>query len=69
MTSFSTRLKELRVEHHFTAKAVANAVGLSKNAITNYEAGIREPSLDTLKALCLLFNVSADYLLGLSDLY
>lgn len=52
-----------------TCQMVASAVGLTKNAITNYEAGIREPSLAILKNLCDLFEVSADYLIGRTDSY
>lgn len=48
---------------------VSKALGLTRNAFTNYELGIREPSLDTLRAICLLFEISADYLLDLSDNY
>lgn len=69
MTDLSIKLKDLRTERNLTLKAVADAVGLTRNAIANYEAGIREPSLNTLKDFCLFFNVSSDYLLGLSDSY
>ena len=63
------RLKQLRIEKGLTQKQVALAVGLTKNAVTNYEAGYREPSIDILKRLCLLFDVSSDYLIGLTDSY
>lgn len=33
----------------------------------NYEQGVREPSLSTLNALCDVYGVSSDYLLGRSD--
>lgn len=69
MKQFSEKLKELRNEKNLTCKAVADKVGLTKNAITNYESGIREPSLSVLKSLCELFEVSADYLIGLTDSY
>ena len=61
------KIKQLRIEKGFTQKQVADAIGIVPTAITNYESGIREPSLDTLKKLCILFGVSADYLLGLED--
>lgn len=69
MDKFCLKLKELRNERNLTCKEVAEAVGLTKNAITNYETGLREPSLETLKALCLFYEVTADYLLGLTDNY
>ena len=61
------KLKDLRMERGLTLKETALRVGLTRNAIANYEANIRQPSLETLKALCKLFEVSADYLLGLED--
>ena len=69
MENFGNKLKSLRIEKNMTCAAVAFAVGLTKNAITNYESGIREPSLATLKRLCDLFDVSADYLIGRVDFY
>lgn len=69
MKQFGEKIKELRLEKNMTCQAVASAVGLTKNAITNYETGIREPSLETLKSLCDLFDVSADYLIGRIDSY
>lgn len=67
MDDFSNKLKSLRLERGLTQGEVSKSLGLSRNAFTNYELGIREPSFDTLKKICLLFEVSADYLLGLED--
>ena len=48
MNEFSERLKELRLSSGLTQKEVAEKVGLTKNALGNFEAGIREPSLNIL---------------------
>ncbi len=69
MKTLGMKLKELRHEKNLTCQAVASAIGLTKNAITNYEIGLREPSLSTLKALCDFYDVSADYLIGRTDSY
>ena len=63
------RLKEIRLEKGFTQKQLAIAVGLTETALCNYEKGIREPSLDVFKQLCIVLEVSSDYLLGLTDDY
>lgn len=63
------RLKELRNEKGLKQIEVAKAVGLTLQAICNYEAGIREPSIDMLKRLCDFYDVSADYLIGRTDSY
>lgn len=67
MNNFATKLKSLRKEHNLTLKQTSSALGLTTSAFSNYENGIREPSLDCLRNICKLFNVSADYLLDLSD--
>ena len=69
MENFAKKLKELRMERGLSQRQVSKELGLSENAFANYEQGIREPSLDTLKKICEFFNVSADYLIGLSDSY
>ena len=61
------RLKSLRKEKGVNQKVVAEAVGITTSAYSNYEQGTREPSLEILVALCKYFGVSADYLLGLED--
>ena len=61
------KLKELRIEKGLSQREVSSALGMTRNAFTNYENGYREPSLDNLKKICQFFDVSADYLLGLKD--
>lgn len=63
------RLKELRLERGMTQKQVADYLGISDRGYGYYEAGLREPSIECLKKLCDLFEVSADYLIGRSDSY
>ena len=65
--NLNERLKELRSEKGVLQKDVAKAIGVSKNAYGNYEQGIREPSVQIIKALCRYYQVSADYLIGLED--
>lgn len=63
----SKRLKELRLERGLTLKQVSGALNMTLSAYSNYEQGIREPSVDTIKRICIFFEVSSDYLLGLED--
>lgn len=65
MEDFAKKLKMLRLEKGLKQTEVSDALGLSKNAFANYEMGIREPSLETLKKICKFFEVSSDFLLGL----
>lgn len=67
MEKLAEKLKELRIEKGLSQREVSSALGMTRNAFTNYENGYREPSLDNLKKISQFFDVSADYLLGLKD--
>ncbi len=65
---FHKRLKELREEMGFSQEKLAKKLGYTQTCITKWESGQRNPSLDDLMALAKFFNVTTDYLLGLTDL-
>lgn len=46
---------------------IAQAVGVSKQCVSDYKSGKSAPSVETLFLLCRYLDVSADYLLGLSN--
>ena len=58
------RLKYLREKKGLTQKDVASRLGLEPAAISKYELDMREPNIEALKKLAIIFNVSIDYLLG-----
>lgn len=61
------KIKELRIAKKMTQEQLATRLGLVKASISAYEQGTKYPSLEVLVNMCQVFNVSADYLLGLSD--
>lgn len=63
------RLKQLRIENGLKLKDVAAALNVTIRSINRYEDGTREPSIDMLVKFCKLYDVSADYLVGLTDDY
>jgi len=67
MLDFTGKLKELRKNKNLTQKQVALELGLSERNYQHYEAGTKKPSFDGLINLSNYFNVTTDYLLGLSD--
>lgn len=67
MMYFGIRLKELRTQKHITQQELADKVDLVKSSISAYEKSLKYPSVEVLIKLCNYFNVSSDYLLGLSD--
>jgi len=46
---------------------MAEKLGITRQAYSNYENGKREPDLKTLEGLCDIFDVKMDYLLGRTD--
>lgn len=67
--NFNNRLKQLRLSHKLTQSELANILGLKPTAISNYESKRNEPSFEKLIALSEYFDVSCDYLLGVTDSY
>lgn len=62
------RLKILREEHRITQMELGKQFGISDAAINYYEKGKRQPDTETLNKIADYFNVSADYLLGRTDI-
>lgn len=61
-------LAELRNEKRITQNQMANLTNISRSRLSLYEIDKREPDIDTLKELSKFFNVSTDFLLGLTDI-
>lgn len=66
MSTFSERLKQLRIENGENQSDVAGFLGVSVQSYSAYE-GSREPKYELLVKLAKYFKVSTDYLLGASD--
>lgn len=64
MTSLADRLKEMRTKRGLTQREVAERIGIGVSTLGMYEAGKREPDLDTLRKLARFFGVTVDYLMG-----
>ena len=64
---FAERLKELRAERGVTQDKLAEETGLSQSALANWENGKRSPSAAAIISLAKYFNVTTDYLLGVTD--
>ena len=70
-TQFKYRMRNLRLSKAMTQEAFASFLGLSRPTIGFYERADKEngrvPDAETLQHICKKCEVSADYLLGLSD--
>jgi len=61
------KLKELREEKGLSQTKLGEALGVDQTTISQYERGVREPNIQTIKKICDFFGVSADYLLGRTE--
>ncbi len=64
---FSERLKELRKVNNLSQFELGKLLNMSKMAISHWEKGNSEPSIEQLKIMATIFDVSVDYLIGFVD--
>lgn len=64
---FGQRLRRAREIRKMTQKEVAERAGLPPSLISHFENGTRSPAFENLRRLALNMQVSADYLLGISE--
>lgn len=62
------KIRELREENNITQQDLAKYLKVAKSTLSQYETGSRIPNDDIKKAIALKFNVSIDYLLGLTNI-
>ena len=63
--TFSSRIRKLREDKKLNQGEFADAVGISRGAMSYYEQEARTPDIGVLRAICTKYNISADYLLGI----
>lgn len=61
------RIRDLREDNDMTQKQLAKELNCSQQVYSNYELGQRDIPTDVLIKLSLFYNVSTDYILGLTD--
>jgi len=54
------KIKQYRLKNGWTQQELGSRIGISKNAIGNYEKGIRSPKKDTMFDLASAFKISID---------
>ena len=62
----SKRIYELRLSFGWTQVQLAQKLGVTKQTVSNWENDNIQPSIDMLIKISKAFNVSTDYLLGLT---
>ena len=61
------RIRDLREDNDMTQKQIASILNCSQQVYSNYELGQRDVPTDILIKLSYIYNVSVDYILGISD--
>jgi len=60
------RLKNLRKDRGISQTAFANSLGISQDSVSLWENNKRIPDTPYIIKICKEYNISADYLLGLT---
>ena len=61
------RIRDLREDRDLTQKELAKTLNCSQQVYSTYELGQRDIPTDILIKLSAFYNVSVDYILGISD--
>ncbi len=64
---FYKRIKELREDHDELQKDIAKLLNTTQQHYSRIEKGYTEITADRIVTLALHYNVTTDYILGLSD--
>jgi len=64
---FASRLKKAREYNGYTQSDVAKTLNINQSSYSLYESGKREPHLELVAMLSKIYDVSSDWLLGLTS--
>ena len=64
---YRTRIRNIREDRDYTQAAIGHILNKSQQGYNHIEAGRAELKIEDLAVLCKFYDLSADYLIGLSD--
>lgn len=65
--TFAKRLEQIMIERQIYPAQVAKITGIKRTVIYAYVDGTHQPTAYNIKRLAIGLNVSADWLLGITD--
>lgn len=65
--NYIKRIRSIRRERELSQQQIAEVLGISQTMVARYERGATALPIRHLIALCRFYEVSSDYLLGLTD--
>lgn len=69
LVEMGERIKEIRKEKNKSQEQIAKQLGIKQQQYSRYETGKRKLNAEQLITICKYLNISADYLLGLTQIY
>lgn len=63
MSNFIETFKEKRLQAGLSQQKLANLINVDRTLISQWERGICEPNIETLRKICIVLDISADELL------
>ena len=67
MVSYAKRIRDLREDIDANQKSIAKVLHTTQSQYSKYELGKRSLPIEHLIELCILYDVSADYILGFTN--
>lgn len=67
MKSIGNKIRQLRKDAKYTQTQLADMLSTSQDTVSIWELDKALPDIESLIKLCKIFDVSADYILGLSE--
>lgn len=64
---YRTRIRNVREDRDYTQTQIGKILQKSQQGYNHIETGRAELKIEDLITLCRFYNLSADYLIGLSD--
>ncbi len=64
---YRTRIRNIREDHDLTQAEIGRLLQKSQQGYNHIETGRAELKIEDLVILCRFYNISADYMIGLSD--
>lgn len=66
--TYAQRIRSLREDNDLTQTNIAEVLGTNQKVYSRYETAENEMPIRHLITLCKYYNVSADYILGFTDM-
>lgn len=67
IVDYRTRIRNIREDRDLTQAEIGKLIQKSQQGYNHIETGRAELKIEDLAILCKFYNVSADYIIGLTD--